>query len=93
MSNSPLETFYGDRDFILLPTGVYTPRTPTKSYNEIIQFAKEKKVRYILINKNTRELNPDFEGSIQSADLREFYRYQKKDGNWITIYEVIYWNS
>jgi hypothetical protein len=90
MSNSPLETFYGDREFVLLPTGVYTPRTPTKSYNEIIQFAKEKKVRYILINKNTRESNPDFEGSIRSADLREFYRYQKKDGNWITIYEVIY---
>lgn len=90
MSNSPLETFYGEREFLLLPHGVDALRTPAQSYEEIIQFAKEKKVRYILINKNIRESNPDFEGSVRSADLREFYRYQEKDGNWITIYEVIY---
>lgn len=90
MSNSPLEAFYGEREFILLPRGVYALKTPIKSYNEVIQFAREKKVAYILINKNTRESNPDFEGSIRPADLREFRRYQEKDGNWITVYEVIY---
>jgi len=90
MSNSPLETFYGDREFVVLPPGVSTSRTPAKSYKEIIQFAKEKKVRYILVNKNTHESNPDFEASIRPTDLREFYRYKEKDGNWITVYEVIY---
>jgi hypothetical protein len=90
MSNSPIEAFYGDREFVLLPPGLNTTETSAKSYREIIQFAKEKKVRYILINKNTHELNPDFEASIRSTDLREFYRCQEKDRNWITVYEVIY---
>jgi hypothetical protein len=90
MSNSPLEAFYGDREFILLPPGLYTPGTPAKSYREIIQFAKEKKVRFILINKNTHELNPDFEGSIRPTDLREFYKYREKNGDIIVVYEVIY---
>jgi len=90
MSNSPIEAFYGNREFLLLPAGIYLPGTPAKSYKEIIQYAKEKKVRCILINKNTHELNPDFEESIRSSDLREFYRYKEKDGNWITVYEVIY---
>jgi hypothetical protein len=90
MSNSPIEAFYGNREFVPLPPGIYTPEAPAKSYREIIQFAKEKKVRYILINKNTYALNPDFEGSIRSTDLREFYRYKEKEGKWITVYEVIY---
>jgi len=90
MSNSLIEAFYGDREFVLLPPGLSTPGTPVKSYREIIQFAKEKKVRFILINKNTHELNPDFEGSIRPTDLREFYKYREKDGNIIVVYEVIY---
>jgi hypothetical protein len=90
MSNSPIETFYGHREFVLLPPGLYLPGTPAKSYKEIIQFAKEKKVRYILINKNTHKLNPDFEGSIQPGDLKEFYIYREKDGNIIIVYEVVY---
>jgi DNA polymerase III alpha subunit (gram-positive type) len=63
---------------------------PGKSYREIIQFAKKRGIKYILINKNTHQFNPDFEGSIRSADLKEIYGYQGKDGNWITVYEVIY---
>ncbi|HUL21104.1 MAG TPA: glycosyltransferase family 39 protein [Thermodesulfobacteriota bacterium] len=90
MSNSPIEAFYGEREFILLPAGVYLPGTPAKSYKEIIQYAREKRVGYILMNKNTHEFNPDFEASIRSADLREFKRYKGNDGDWITVYEVIY---
>ena len=89
MSNSPIEAFYAEREFIILPIGLPTWGIPGKSYWEIIQFAKQKGIHYILVNKNTHEYNPDFEGSIQPKDLREFYTYREKDGNWIIVYEVI----
>jgi hypothetical protein len=90
MSNSPIEAFYGERGFILFPLGLYTFGTPGRSYKEIIQYAREKGVKYISINKYTHELNPGFEESIQSADLKEIYRFKEKDGNLIIVYEVIY---
>ena len=90
MSNSPIEAFYAEREFIVLPIGLPMSGIPGKSYREIIQFAKQKRIHYILVNNHTHEFNPDFKESIQSKDLKEFYRYQEKDGNWITVYEVIY---
>ena len=90
MSNSPIEAFYAEREFMLLPPGILTPEMLGKSYEEIIRSAREKGVEYILTNKHTHEINPDFEESIQSADLREFHRYTGKDGNLIIVYEVIH---
>jgi len=87
MSNSPQETFYANREFMMLPSGISTPGNPGKSYNEIIHDAKTKGVRYILVNKNTHEINPGFIESIQSIDLKEIFR--RADGG-STIYEVIY---
>ena len=90
MSNSPIEAFYAEREFVLLPIGLPMAGIPGKTYQEIIQVARKKKIRYILINKNTRELNPDFKESIRPTDLREFYRYQEKNGNITIVYEVTY---
>ena len=87
MSNSPQEAFYADREFRILPPGIPTPGNPGKSYNEIICYAKTKGVRYILVNKNTHEMNPGFIESIQPTDLKEVFR--RADGGSI-IYEVIY---
>jgi hypothetical protein len=89
MSNSTQEAFYANREFIMLPYGISTQGRPGKSYKEIIHFAREKGIRYILVNKNTVEMNPDFRESIQESDLREFYRYQSKDGNLTIVYEVV----
>jgi 4-amino-4-deoxy-L-arabinose transferase-like glycosyltransferase len=86
MSNSPQEAFYADREFMVLPPGISTPGNPGKSYNEIIHDAKTKGVRYILVNKNTHEMNPGFIESIQSIDLKEIFR--RADGGSV-IYEVI----
>ena len=87
MSNSPIEAFYAEREFLLLPQGISTPRNPGRSYNEIISYAKTKGVRYILTNRNTHEMNPGFIESIQSKDLKEvFMRADRKS----IIYEVIY---
>jgi len=87
MSNSPQETFYADREFMMLPQGISTPGDPGKSYREIIYYAKTKGVRYILVNKNTHEMNPGFIESIQSTDLREIFRRADQAS---IIYEVIY---
>ncbi len=86
MSNSPQETFYADREFIMLPKGSFPIGDPGKSYDEMIRYAKSKGVRYILINKNTQERNPGFIDAIQSKDLKEVFR--KVDQSLI-IYEVI----
>ncbi len=90
MGNSPVEAFYAERDFILLPHGVPLEGIHGKSYKEIIQWAKDKKVTHILINKYTHKINPDFVQSIQPSDLKEFYRYKEEDGNMIIVYEVVY---
>jgi hypothetical protein len=87
MSNSPQETFYADREFMMLPLGISMHRHHGKSYNEIIHYAKAKGVRYILVNKNTHEMNPGFIESIQSTDLKEIFR---KADQALIIYEVIY---
>ena len=90
MSNSPFEAFYAEREFILLPPGISRLGTPGKSYREIIRFAREKGVNYILTNKNTSGMNPDFEASINPMNLKEFHRFKEKDRGWIIVYEVIY---
>ncbi len=86
MSYSPIEAFYADREFILLPQGI---STPVYNYRDITQFARAKRIRYILINKDTPEMNPDFRESIQPTDLKEFYKYEERDGNMIVVYEVV----
>ena len=87
MSNSPQEAFYADREFVLLPPGVPVLGNPGKSYPEIIGYAKTKGIRYILVNRNTPEMNPDFIESIRSSDLKEIFR--RADGGSV-IYEVVY---
>lgn len=91
MSNSNIETFYADRKFIKLPPGITTVVNPNKlSYGQIIDYAKQREVRFILINHNTHETNPDFISSIKGSDLKEIYRYQKDESHFVIIYKVIY---
>ncbi len=87
MSNSPIEAFYADREFTMLPEGIPTPGNPGKSYNEIIHDAKTRGVRYILVNRHTHEMNPGFIESIQSTDLKEIFIRADRTS---IIYEVIY---
>ena len=87
MGNSPQETFFADREFMMLPTEGSSPGGPGEAYDGIIRYAKTKGVRYILVNKNTHETNPGFMKSIPSADLREVYR---KADQALVIYEVIH---
>jgi 4-amino-4-deoxy-L-arabinose transferase-like glycosyltransferase len=87
MSNSPQETFYADREFMLLPSGISRPGYRGQSYDEVIHYARTKGVRYILVNSNTHEMNPGFIESIQPTDLKEIFRRPDQAS---IIYEVIY---
>ena len=87
MSNSPHETFFADREFMMFPKEVSIPGNPGKSYNEIINYAKANGVRYILVNKNTNEMIPGFIESMQPTDLKEIFRRAERSS---IIYEVIY---
>lgn len=90
MSNSTREIFYADREFIPLPSGNSAPSIPGKSYDDIINFARQKKVRYFLVNKHTKETNSDFINNIRESDMKMIYKYVEKDGDIVIIYEVIY---
>jgi len=93
MSNSPQETFYADREFIMLPKGSSPTGEPGKSYDEMIRYAKSKGVRYILINKNTQERNPGFIDAIQSKDMsqsKDLKEVFRKVDQSLTIYGVVY---
>jgi len=87
MSNSPQETFYADREFMTLPFGISRYGYRGQSYDEIIRYARTRGVRYILVNRNTHEMNPGFIESIRPVDLKEIFR--RADGGSV-IYEVIY---
>lgn len=90
MGNSPQEVFYAGREFIVIPSGIPTREGPGMSYREIFHFARQKGIKYILVNEYIGETNPDFMESIQESDLKELYRYKTRDGKTTLIYEVIY---
>jgi 4-amino-4-deoxy-L-arabinose transferase-like glycosyltransferase len=89
MSNSPIETFYAEREFILLPQGIQAAGKPGTSYEEIIRYARQRAVRFILVDQDTPGVNPDFIPSIKGSDLKEFYRYQVGEKKFTIVYEVI----
>jgi 4-amino-4-deoxy-L-arabinose transferase-like glycosyltransferase len=89
MSNSPIETFYAEREFIPLPQEIQAAGNPGTSYGEIIRYARQRAVRFILVNQDTPVANPDFIPSIKGSDLKEFYRYQVGGKKFTIVYEVI----
>jgi len=89
MSNSPIETFYAEREFITLPQGIPATGNPGTSYGEIIRYARQRAVRFILVNQDTPVANPDFIPSIKKSDLKEFYRYQEEGKKFTIVYEVV----
>jgi hypothetical protein len=90
MSNSPQEAFYANREFVLLPPGTLVRGKPGRSYEEIIRFAREKGIQYILVDRYTSEINPDFIKSIQDSDLKECYQYKAKDGTMTVVFKIIH---
>ena len=86
MSNSPQEAFYANRPFVQMQPG-----NPGPYYRDVIRFAKENRVRYILIDRYTKEISADFVDSLPSSpDLKEIYRVADRRGNMTTVYHVFY---
>lgn len=92
MSNTPQEVFYANREFVMFPTDTKI-RNPLDSYKEVIKFARNNGVRYILIDKNTHELNPGFIEVINSKEsiyFKELRKIYSKPDKKLIVYEVIY---
>ena len=89
MSNSPQEAFYANRPFVWMPPGVTAPGRRGPSYQDVLTFAREKGVRYILIDRNSSKFSADFVNSIPSPEVREIYRYQDRKGDITLVYEVL----
>jgi len=90
MGNSPQEVFYAGREFIVIPSGIPTREGPGMNYREIIHFAKQKGIKYILVNSYINETNPDFLKTVKETDAKELYRYKDRDGKTTFIYDVLY---
>jgi hypothetical protein len=90
MSNSPQEAFYADRGFVLMPEELFVLENHENVYSKMIQYAREKRIRYILVDKNTSKNILDFIKSNQPTDLKKIYQRSKKDGSAVLIYEVLY---
>jgi hypothetical protein len=88
MSNSPIEAFYADREFVSLPPGIPTAEGPGESYGGIIRYARQRGIGFILVDQYTHEMNPDFIPSIVGSDLKEVYRYQQGEKKFAIVYEV-----
>jgi hypothetical protein len=93
MSNSPQEIFYADREFIIIPEEVILLERPEDIYPRMIEYAKEKRVQYILVDKNTFKTKPDSIKPNRASDLKEIYRRSQRDGSTIFIYEVLYYSE
>jgi len=90
MGNSPQEVFYAGREFIVIPSGIPTREGPGMNYREIIHFARQKGIKYILVNSYINETNPDFLKTVKETDAKELYRYKDRDGKTTFIYDVLY---
>ena len=85
MSNSPIEAFYAEREFVHLPPDRSAKKGETWTYQEILAYAKARGVRYVLVNQYTPETNSNFLQAIAPSDFQEIFRDDRA-----AIYEVIY---
>ncbi len=91
MSNSPQEIFYADREFVMLPRESDPQSDPMRSFEKIIDYAKSKGVHYLLVNKNTHEVNPGLMNILASEEVDIRKRLNvifRRETPLITIYEV-----
>ncbi len=90
MSNSPQEAFYAERDFVVLPPALPARRRGGPSFEDVLSLAKEKGVRYLLVNQDTTSYNRNFFESIPQSELRAVYRWDDQKKRFMTIYELAY---
>lgn len=87
MSHRPQEVFYAEREWVMFPEGISETLNSGQSYREIIDYAKAKGVRYILVDEHTPKMNPGFIESIQPTDLKPIIQ---RKGQISIVFEVIY---
>jgi 4-amino-4-deoxy-L-arabinose transferase-like glycosyltransferase len=90
MSNSPQEAFYAGREFVVLPPALPYLKSGGPSYPEVMSFARERKVGYLLVNQETAGYNQNFFGSIPVSELQAVYRWDDGKKKYTIIYKLPY---
>jgi 4-amino-4-deoxy-L-arabinose transferase-like glycosyltransferase len=80
MSRLPHEAFYAERDWV---------RMLEKSYEEMIDEARAKNVRYLIIDDKAKKMFPGFLEKVSEEDLVRLSNWEKEDQTSI-LYEVFY---
>jgi len=84
MSNSPIEAFYAEREFVHLPPD-RSARKEKRGRTRRFWHMRSERVRYVLVNQYTPETNSNFLQAIAPSDFQEIFRDDRA-----AIYEVIY---
>jgi len=80
MSRLPQEAFYAELSW----TGI-----PRKTYEEVLEIARSKGVRYLVLDEGTEERSPGFWGKLKKEDLILLKDWNKQDQK-IVIFEIVY---
>jgi len=80
MSRLPQEAFYAELSW----TGI-----PRKTYEEVLEIARSKGVRYLVLDEDTEERSPGFWGKLKKEDLILLKDWNKQDEK-IVIFEIVY---
>lgn len=79
ISQSPQEAFYAEAKWYDLECG---------TYNEIINYAKEKDATYIIIDKNINQICPDFKKFVKADDMEILTTQFQESNREIIIYKL-----
>jgi 4-amino-4-deoxy-L-arabinose transferase-like glycosyltransferase len=88
MSNSPQEAFYAEREFVVLPPALPYLKSGGPSCQEVMNFARERKVGYLLVNQETASYNRNFFETIPASELQIVYRWDDQKKKYTIIYKL-----
>jgi hypothetical protein len=80
MSRLPQEAFYAEMAWIIMPDG---------NYEEMMQIARSKGIRYFIVDDQIKGKSPDFLEKIKEEDLVRVRDWKRK-AQWSILFEVLY---
>ena len=80
MSSLPQEAFYADLPWVRMPQG---------SYEEILDSARSRGVRYFVMDDKIEEDSPHFLGKLKEEDLIPLMDLKRKNRRMV-IFEIVY---
>ena len=79
MSKMGHESFYAEQAWVLMPE---------KSYEAIIEEARRKGVRYVVVDESIKKDSPDFLEKAKQGELLRLYELEMS-GRWMVVFELV----